>query len=65
LCDVAKAVLKKYQQTYAFDLVETDITLEEKLFEEFKEQIPVVFIDGKKMFKYRIDEERLVRKLSR
>lgn len=65
LCDDAKAILKKYQSRYAFDLVEIDITKDERLFSEFKEQIPVIFIDGKKLFKYRIDEVKLIKKLEK
>jgi len=65
LCDDAKAILKKYQERYAFDLLEIDITKDERLFSEFKEQIPVIFIDGKKLFKYRIDEAKLIKKFEK
>lgn len=35
------------------------------LYERFKEEIPVIFIDGKKSFKYQLDEREFRRKLAR
>ncbi len=65
LCDDAKAILKKYQSRFAFELLEIDIAKDARLFSEFKEQIPVIFINGKKLFKYRIDEAKLIKKLEK
>jgi len=65
LCDEAKAILLKTQQRFPFDLTEIDITRDARLYAEYKEQIPVIFIEGKKAFKYHIDEEKFIRKLKR
>ncbi|NIR47152.1 glutaredoxin family protein [candidate division KSB1 bacterium] len=65
LCDEVKAVLLRTQKELPFDIVEVDIARNQKLFDEFKEQIPVVFIEGRKAFKYRVDETELQRKLKR
>ena len=34
-------------------------------FEQFKDEIPVVFIDGKKAFKYHLDEKEFLGRLDR
>ncbi|MCH7673819.1 glutaredoxin family protein [candidate division KSB1 bacterium] len=65
LCDEAKSVLVKVQQEVPFDFLEVDITSNRELFTEYKEQIPVVFICGKKAFKFRVNEKELRRKLLR
>ena len=65
LCDEAKSVLVKVQQEIPFDFFEVDITSDQELFTEYKEQIPVVFICGKKAFKFRVNEKELRRKLLR
>ena len=65
LCDEAKSVLVKVHQEIPFDFLEVDITSNRELFTEYKEQIPVVFICGKKAFKFRVNEKELRRKLLR
>ncbi len=65
LCDEAKSVLSKVKQEIPFDFFEVDITSNRELFTEYKEQIPVVFICGKKAFKFRVNEKELRRKLLR
>ncbi len=65
MCDGAKTILLKIQKQIPFEFVEVDITLDETIFEEFKEQIPVVFINGRKAFKFRVDEKELQRRLKR
>ena len=63
LCDEAKSVLVKVQQEVPFDFLEVDITSNRELFTEYKEQIPVVFICGKKAFKFRVNEKELRKRL--
>ncbi|MCH8020040.1 glutaredoxin family protein [candidate division KSB1 bacterium] len=63
LCDEAKSVLSKVQQEIPFDFFEVDITSNRELFTEYKEQIPVVFICGKKAFKFRVNEKELRKRL--
>lgn len=65
LCEVAKAVLKSLQVRYPFILREIDITQEETLMAQFAEQIPVGFINGRKVFKYHVDQRQLERRLQR
>ncbi|MCH8980968.1 glutaredoxin family protein [candidate division KSB1 bacterium] len=63
LCDEAKSVLSKVQQEIPFNFFEVDITSNRELFTEYKEQIPVVFICGKKAFKFRVNEKELRKRL--
>jgi glutaredoxin len=65
LCDEAKAVLDRVRADVAFELVEVDIEGDAELMERYRTEIPVVFVDGRKAFKYRVDEAELRRRLAR
>jgi len=65
LCDVAKEVIRKVRKKIPFHLQEIDITDDRNLFESFKEQIPVVFVNGRKCFKYRVDEDKFTKLLEK
>ncbi len=64
LCDDVKAQLAKLRLTHGFDLREVNILEDPETFEKFKEEVPVVFINGKKAFKYRLDEREFLRRLN-
>ncbi len=59
LCEVAKATIAKAGKLYPLEIVDIDISTDPDLFSTYREQIPVVFIDGRKLFKYRVDEDKL------
>lgn len=61
LCDVAKEKLRRLRQSHQFDLHEVNILEDPTAYEKFKEEIPVIFINGRKAFKYHLDEERFLR----
>jgi glutaredoxin len=61
LCDLAKGVLYRVKKEFPFDLREIDIESSRDLYREFKDRIPVVFINGKETFMYKINEKRLRR----
>lgn len=63
LCEQAKAVLRKVRESVPFDLKEINILDDENLLEKYSQQIPVVHINGRKAFKYRLDEKVLVKRL--
>ena len=63
LCDEVKEKLRRLQASYAFNLREVNILEDPEAHERFKEEIPVVFINGKKAFKYRSDENQFLKKL--
>ena len=63
LCDDVKEKLKTLQATHAFNLRVVNILEDPEAHQEFKEEIPVVFINGKKAFKYYLDEKQFLKKL--
>jgi glutaredoxin len=65
LCDKAKAVLAEFEKAYTLCIEEVDIERDAALFREYGEQIPVVFLENRKAFKFRIEPEKLREKLER
>jgi hypothetical protein len=65
LCHVAKAALLALQPELAFHLDEIDITTDPALYDAFQLEIPVGYLDDRKLFKYRVDPTRLRRQLQR
>ena len=67
LCEEAKEVINKVQKSsqFSFQVEEIDITTDALIYERFKEEIPVIFVNGKKAFKYRVAAEALKKKLAR
>ncbi len=60
LCDEAMEVLLKVEAAVPFDLAKIDISDNPELLAEFGLKIPVVFVDGVQVFKYRVNESRLL-----
>jgi len=65
LCDEAKAVIERVQRRLAFNLRVIDIETDPDLEKEYGEQIPVIFINGAKVFKYHVDEAEFEKKVKR
>ena len=63
LCEELKAQLRQLRQRHAFDWREVNILDDPKAQEEFAQEIPVVFVNGKKAFKYHLDEKQFLRRL--
>jgi glutaredoxin len=63
LCDVAKETIDEVRKNTPFHLIVTDITRKPELFHQYQHQIPVIFINGKKAFKYTIDKKDFLKKL--
>jgi glutaredoxin len=55
LCDEAKEQIRRAQADTPFAFREVDIDLDPELRQRYNEEVPVVFVGGKKAFKYRID----------
>ncbi len=60
LCDVAHEVLLKAAERHPFDLDVIHLRETDPKFEEFKERFPVIYIDGKFAFQYRVEEDALL-----
>jgi len=65
LCDEMKAAIRRVAATASFDFEEIDIDTRHELQDEYNEQVPVLFIDGRKAFKYRVTAEQLAKRLGR
>jgi glutaredoxin len=63
LCDAAYAVLDEARAELGFELVRVDITGDPALEAEYREQIPVVYVAGRKAFKYAVDPAELRRRV--
>jgi glutaredoxin len=64
LCVKAKAAILAVRREVPFDFREVDIGFEGDLYEDHKHDIPVVEIDGRRAFKYRVDPLELKKRLS-
>ena len=64
LCDKAKAIILAVRREIAFDFREIDIGWSGELYEDYKHDIPVLEIDGKRAFKHRVDPAALKEWLS-
>jgi len=64
LCEIVKETLIKLQRRGGFSWSEIDVDSDDELRRQFTDEVPVVFIDGRKAFKYRMDEREFLRKLA-
>lgn len=65
LCEEAKATLSEVQREVPFDLREIDIESTPELYETYRERIPLIVINGRPAFKFRVDADALRRRLAR
>ncbi|KAA6463225.1 glutaredoxin family protein [Acidobacteria bacterium AB60] len=64
LCDIVKETLAQaLADHHGFQWREIDIDADPELCRRFNEEVPVVFIDGRKAFKYRMDRRRFLKAL--
>jgi len=64
LCEIVKESIVKLARRGGFVWREVDVDTDEQLRRQFNDEVPVVFIDGRKAFKYRMDEQEFLRKLA-
>ena len=65
LCDDAKDVIERVQRRFGFAVRVIDIETDPDLERAYGEEIPVVFINGNKAFKYRVAEAELEKKVKK
>lgn len=63
LCDVARGILERVGRRVPFDLTVIDVDGDPRLAREHGEDVPVVFVNGRKTFAYRVDPGELERAL--
>jgi glutaredoxin len=64
LCESVKETLTQLQGEAEFQWREVDIDGDPDLQRKFNEEVPVVFIDGRKAFKYHMDRRQFLRVLA-
>jgi glutaredoxin len=63
LCDEMKAIIRDVSLKIPLELEVIDVDDSATLQEKFGAEIPVLFVDGRKAFKYRVTESALARRL--
>jgi glutaredoxin len=63
LCEEVKETLRSLESRGDFQWREIDIDGDPELKRLYWDQIPVVFVDGRKAFKYRMSERDFLRRL--
>jgi glutaredoxin len=63
LCEVVKESLDKLSRRGGFIWREIDVDTDDDLRRKYNDEVPVVFIDGRKAFKYKMNEQEFLRKL--
>ena len=64
LCEIVKEKLTKLERRGGFRWREVDVDADDGLRRQFTDEVPVVFIDGRKAFKYSMDEQEFLKKLA-
>jgi glutaredoxin len=64
LCDDAKRVLETARRAAAFDFEEIDIDRHPQWLALYNDEVPVIAIDGRKAFKYRVSLDEFLRRLA-
>ena len=65
LCERALEVVREVQVEFAFELELIDVGGDPELEAQYREHLPVVEVDGERVFTYFVDAEALRRRLSR
>lgn len=63
LCDEMKTVIRQVSQRTPVDVEEIDIDSSADLKQKYGEEVPVLFINGRKAFKYRLTARQLAARL--
>lgn len=64
LCEQARAVVERARRRVAFELRVIDIDGETDLKSRYNEDVPVIAVDGRDLFRWSVDEEALVARLA-
>ena len=56
LCNEARDVIGRVKCELPFYLKEVDISANDDLFRRYNDHVPTVYINGKKSFKFKVDE---------
>jgi glutaredoxin len=65
LCDEARKTLQKVAGDFPIQIQEIDIASDPEIHELYKEEIPVITIQGERAFRYKVHETTLRKKLEK
>ncbi len=65
LCEVMKHAIRQASEKIPVNLEEIDVDGSAELQAKYGDEVPVLFIDGKKAFKYRVTAKELRKRLGR
>ncbi len=65
LCEEMKSTLSRVAGRVPFALEEIDVDISPALQENYGNEVPVLFINGRKAFKYRLTAQELEQRLKR
>jgi glutaredoxin len=65
LCDEMKTIVRQVGQKTSLVLEEIDVDSSADLREKYGEEVPVLFINGRKAFKYRLTAKQLATRLEK
>jgi hypothetical protein len=63
LCDEMKTIVRQVGQKTSLIVEEIDVDSSDDLREKYGEEVPVLFINGRKAFKYRLTAKQLATRL--
>lgn len=63
LCEEVKEQLRRPEGQHKFAWSEINILENQDAYERFKEEIPVIFVNGVKRFQYHLDEREFLKLL--
>ena len=64
LCEIVKESIVKLHKRGGFTWREIDVVSDAEIRRLYTDEVPVVFINGRKAFKYRMDEQEFLKKLA-
>jgi glutaredoxin len=64
LCEIVKESLTKLEKRGGFTWREVDVESDAEIRRRYTDEVPVVFVNGRKAFKYRMDEQEFLRRLA-
>ncbi len=65
LCEVAKEEILELKEEYEFTLTEINITQRTNMYEMYKDEIPVIFVNGIMISRYELDKKKFMKFLKK
>jgi Glutaredoxin-like domain (DUF836). len=67
LCDVAKETIDRLKRDHdlPIEVAVIDVDRDPQLHRLYTDQVPVIFVEGKKTFKVRVDERKFLARVER